>query len=208
MGLSKKDTKLVTDPLWDNNPVTVQVLGICSALAITAQLKAAIVMSLSFTFVLVMGNVTISLLRNVIPPKIRIIAQLIVAAALVIVVDFVLKAYVYDLSKQLSVYVGLIITNCILMGRFEAFALGNPPGKSFLDAIGNAGGYSIALLIVAFFRELLGSGTLLGFQILGDPIKKTGVYALGLLAPMALVTYGIVVWVQRSRNKALIEDSH
>ena len=118
MGLSKKDTKLVTDPLWDNNPVTVQVLGICSALAITAQLKAAIVMSLSFTFVLVMGNVTISLLRNVIPPKIRIIAQLIVAAALVIVVDFVLKAYVYDLSKQLSVYVGLIITNCILMGRF------------------------------------------------------------------------------------------
>ena len=137
MGLSKKDTKLVTDPLWDNNPVTVQVLGICSALAITAQLKAAIVMSLSFTFVLVMGNVTISLLRNVIPPKIRIIAQLIVAAALVIVVDFVLKAYVYDLSKQLSVYVGLIITNCILMGRFEAFALGNPPGKSFLDATGN-----------------------------------------------------------------------
>ena len=195
MGLSKKDTKLVTDPLWDNNPVTVQVLGICSALAITAQLKAAIVMSLSFTFVLVMGNVTISLLR--------------------IVVDFVLKAYVYDLSKQLSVYVGLIITNCILMGRFEAFALGNPPGKSFLDAIGNAGGYSIALLIVAFFRELLGSGTLLGFQVLGDPIKKTGAYALGyenngfmLLAPMALVTYGIVVWVQRSRNKALIEDSH
>lgn len=178
MGLSKKDTKLVTDPLWDNNPVTVQVLGICSALAITAQLKAAIVMSLSFTFVLVMGNVTISLLRNVIPPKIRIIAQLIVAAALVIVVDFVLKAYVYDLSKQLSVYVGLIITNCILMGRFEAFALGNPPGKSFLDAIGNAGGYSIALLIVAFFRELLGSGTLLGFQVLGDPIKKTGAYAL------------------------------
>ena len=215
MGLSKKDAKLVTDPLWDNNPVTVQVLGICSALAITAQLKAAIVMSLSFTFVLVMGNVTISLLRNVIPPKIRIIAQLIVAAALVIVVDFVLKAFVYDLSKQLSVYVGLIITNCILMGRFEAFALGTPPGKSFLDAIGNAGGYSIALLIVAFFRELLGSGTLLGFQVLGDPIKKTGAYALGyenngfmLLAPMALVTYGIVVWVQRSRNKALIEDSH
>ena len=204
MGLTKKDIKLVTDPLWDNNPVTVQVLGICSALAITAQLKAAIVMSLSFTFVLAMGNVAISLLRNVIPPKIRIIAQLIVAAA-----------FVYDLSKQLSVYVGLIITNCILMGRFEAFALGNPPGKSFLDALGNAGGYSIALLIVAFFRELLGSGTLLGFQVLGDPIKKTGVYALGyenngfmLLAPMALVTYGIVVWVQRSRNKSLIEEGH
>jgi len=136
MGLSKKDTKLVTDPLWDNNPVTVQVLGICSALAITAQLKAAIVMSLSFTFVLVMGNVTISLLRNVIPPKIRIIAQLIVAAALVIVVDFVLKAYVYDLSKQLSVYVGLIITNCILMGRLEAFAMTNKPWPSFLDGVG------------------------------------------------------------------------
>ncbi|AMD85235.1 Na+-transporting NADH:ubiquinone oxidoreductase subunit D [Capnocytophaga haemolytica] len=215
MGLSKKDLKLVTDPLMDNNPVTVQVLGICSALAITAQLKAAIVMSLSFTFVLAMGNVVISLLRNVIPPKIRIIAQLVVAAALVIVVDFVLKAYMYDLSKQLSVYVGLIITNCILMGRFEAFALGNPPKESFLDALGNAGGYSIALIVVAFFRELLGSGTLLGFQVLGDPIKKTGLYSIGyenngfmLLAPMALVCFGIFVWIQRSRNKSLIEDSH
>ena len=165
MGLSKKDLKLVTDPLMDNNPVTVQVLGICSALAITAQLKAAIVMSLSFTFVLAMGNVVISLLRNVIPPKIRIIAQLVVAAALVIVV--------------------------------------------------NAGGYSIALIVVAFFRELLGSGTLLGFQVLGDPIKKTGLYSIGyenngfmLLAPMALVCFGIFVWIQRSRNKSLIEDSH
>ncbi len=139
MGLSKKDVKLVTDPLWDNNPVIVQVLGICSALAITAQLKAAIVMGLSVIFVLAMGNVAISLLRNVIPPKIRIIVQLVVAAALVIVVDLVLKAYSYNLSKQLSVYVGLIITNCILMGRFEAFALGNGPWKSFLDGIGNAG---------------------------------------------------------------------
>lgn len=212
MGLSKKDAKLVTNPLWDNNPVTVQVLGICSALAITAQLKAALVMSLAFTFVLVMGNVMISLLRNVIPPKIRIIAQLIVAATLVIIVDLVLKAYVYELSKQLSVFVGLIITNCILMGRFEAFALGNTPFKSFLDGLGNAGGYSIALLVVAFFRELLGSGTLFGIQVLGDPIKKTGLYAFGyenngfmLLAPMALITYGIVIWVQRSRNKSLIE---
>lgn len=212
MGLSKKDAKLVTNPLWDNNPVTVQVLGICSALAITAQLKAALVMSLAFTFVMVIGNVMISILRNVIPPKIRIIAQLIVAASLVIIVDLVLKAYVYELSKQLSVFVGLIITNCILMGRFEAFALGNTPFKSFLDGLGNAGGYSVALLVVAFFRELLGSGTLFGIQVLGDPIKKTGLYALGyenngfmLLAPMALITYGIVIWVQRSRNKSLIE---
>lgn len=212
MGLSKKDISLVKDPLWDNNPITVQVLGICSALAITAQLNAAIVMGLSVIFVLSMGNVVISLIRNIIPPKIRIIVQLIVAAALVIVVDQVLKAFSYELSKQLSVFVGLIITNCIIMGRFEAFALGNGPWKSFLDGLGNGGGYALALVIVAFFRELLGSGTLLGYQVLGDPIKKTGVYALGyenngfmLLAPMALITYGIVIWVQRSRNKSLIE---
>ncbi|AEK23009.1 MULTISPECIES: NADH:ubiquinone reductase (Na(+)-transporting) subunit D [Capnocytophaga] len=213
MGLSKKDVKLVTDPLWDNNPITVQVLGICSALAITAQLKAAIVMGLSVIFVLSVGNVVISLIRNVIPGKIRIIVQLLVVAALVIIVDQVLKAFSYELSKQLSVFVGLIITNCIIMGRFEAFALGNTPWKSFLDGIGNAGGYALALVIVAFFRELLGSGTLLGFQVLGDPIKKTGLYALGyenngfmLLAPMALITYGIVIWIQRTRNKSLIEE--
>ena len=172
-------------------------------------------MGLAVTIITGFSNVIISIIRKTIPNRIRIIVQLVVVAALVTVVSQILKAFAYDVSVQLSVYVGLIITNCILMGRFEAFALGNPPGKSFLDAIGNAGGYSIALLIVAFFRELLGSGTLLGFQILGDPIKKTGVYALGyenngfmLLAPMALVTYGIVVWVQRSRNKTLIEDSH
>lgn len=213
MGLSKKDVKLVTDPLWDNNPITVQVLGICSALAITAQLKAAIVMGLSVIFVLSVGNVVISLIRNVIPGKIRIIVQLLVVAALVIIVDQVLKAFSYELSKQLSVFVGLIITNCIIMGRFEAFALGNTPWKSFLDGIGNAGGYALALVIVAFFRELLGSGTLLGFQVLGDPIKKTGLYALGyenngfmLLAPMALITYGIVIWIQRTRNKSLVEE--
>ncbi|ATA90358.1 MULTISPECIES: NADH:ubiquinone reductase (Na(+)-transporting) subunit D [Capnocytophaga] len=213
MGLSKKDVKLVTDPLWDNNPITVQVLGICSALAITAQLKAAIVMGLSVIFVLSVGNVVISLIRNVIPGKIRIIVQLLVVAALVIIVDQVLKAFSYELSKQLSVFVGLIITNCIIMGRFEAFALGNTPWKSFLDGIGNAGGYAIALVIVAFFRELLGSGTLFGIQVLGDPIKKTGLYALGyenngfmLLAPMALITYGIVIWIQRTRNKSLIEE--
>ncbi|GET45744.1 NADH:ubiquinone reductase (Na(+)-transporting) subunit D [Capnocytophaga felis] len=213
MGLSKKDVKLVTDPLWDNNPITVQVLGICSALAITAQLKAAIVMGLSVIFVLSVGNVVISLIRNVIPGKIRIIVQLLVVAALVIIVDQVLKAFSYELSKQLSVFVGLIITNCIIMGRFEAFALGNTPWKSFLDGIGNAGGYAIALVIVAFFRELLGSGTLFGIQVLGDPIKKTGLYALGyenngfmLLAPMALITYGIVIWIQRTRNKSLVEE--
>jgi len=212
--LTKKDLKLVTDPLADNNPITVQVLGICSALAITAQLKAAIVMALSVMFVLAAGNVVISLMRNIIPPKIRIIAQLVIAAALVIIVDQVLKAYSYELSQQLSVFVGLIITNCIIMGRFEAFALANTPWKSFLDGIGNAAGYGIILVIVAFFRELLGSGSLLGFKVLGDSVKKTGLYAYGyenngfmLLAPMALITLGIIIWVQRSRNTSLIEEN-
>ena len=200
MGLSKKDTKLVTDPLWDNNPVTVQVLGICSALAITAQLKAAIVMSLSFTFVLVMGNVTISLLRNVIPPKIRIIAQLIVAAALVIVVDFVLKAYVYDLSKQLSVYVGLIITNCILMGRLEAFAMTNKPWPSFLDGIGNGLGYALILILVGAFREFFGRGSLLGFKIIPQSFYDMGYVDNGMMAmpAMALILLGCVIWAHRA----------
>jgi Na+-transporting NADH:ubiquinone oxidoreductase subunit D len=212
--LKKKDLKLVKDPLFDNNPITVQVLGICSALAITAQLKAAIVMAISVMFVLAAGNVVISLMRNIIPPKIRIIAQLVIAAALVIIVDQVLKAYSYELSKQLSVFVGLIITNCIIMGRFEAFALANTPWKSFLDGIGNAGGYGIILVIVAFFRELLGSGTLFGIKVLGDSVKKTGLYAYGyenngfmLLAPMALITLGIIIWVQRSKNASLIEEN-
>ena len=211
--LSKKDAALIKDPLADNNPITIQVLGICSALAITAQLKAAIVMSISVIFVLGAGNVVISLIRNIIPSKIRIIVQLTVVAALVIIVDQVLKAYSYQLSKELGAFIGLIITNCIIMGRFEAFALGNGPWRSFLDGIGNALGYGVILIIVAFFRELLGSGTLLGFKVLGDPIAKTGVYAYGyenngfmLLAPMALVVVGIIIWVQRSRNKALIED--
>ena len=211
--LSKKDAKLITDPLADNNPITIQVLGICSALAITAELEASIVMSIAVLFVLSVGNVVISLLRNVIPSKIRIIVQLIVVATLVIIVDLVLKAFAYELSKTLSVFVGLIITNCIIMGRFEAFALANSPGKAFLDGIGNSLGYAVILIIVGFFRELLGSGTLLGIQVLGDPIEKTGVYAFGyenngfmLLAPMALVTVGLIIWVQRSRNTALIED--
>jgi Na+-transporting NADH:ubiquinone oxidoreductase subunit D len=211
--LSKKDAKLITDPLADNNPITVQVLGICSALAITVQLKAALVMAISVMVVLALGNVVISLIRNIIPPKIRIIVQLVVVAAMVAIVDLVLKAYSYQLSKTLSVFVGLIITNCIIMGRFEAFALANNPWRSFLDGIGNAAGYGAILIIVAFFRELLGSGTLMGFKVLGDSVKKTGLYALGyenngfmILPPMALVSVGIIIWVQRSKNKNLIED--
>lgn len=211
--LSKKDSKLILDPLADNNPITIQVLGICSALAITAQLKASIVMSVSVLFVLGVGNVVISLIRNIIPSKIRIIVQLTVVAALVIIVDLVLKAFAYELSKELSVFVGLIITNCIIMGRFEAFALGNGPWRSFLDGIGNAAGYGFILILVGFFRELLGSGTLMGFKVLGDHIEKTGIYAFGyenngfmLLSPMALIVVGLIIWVQRSKNKALIED--
>ena len=211
--LSKKDQKLILDPLADDNPITIQVLGICSALAITAQLKASIVMTISVIFVLGLGNVVISLIRNIIPSKIRIIVQLTVVAALVIIVDQVLKAFSYQLSKELGAFIGLIITNCIIMGRFEAFALGNGPWKSFLDGVGNALGYGIILIIVGFFRELLGSGTLLGFKVLGDPIAKTGLYAIGyenngfmLLAPMALIVVGIIIWVQRTRNTALVED--
>jgi len=211
--LSKKDAALITDPLADNNPITIQVLGICSALAITAELEASIVMAIAVLFVLGVGNVVISLMRNIIPSKIRIIVQLIVVATLVIIVDLVLKAFAYELSKTLSVFVGLIITNCIIMGRFEAFALANGPWKSFLDGIGNSLGYAVILIIVGFFRELLGSGTLLGIPVLGDPIEKTGLYAFGyenngfmLLAPMALITVGLIIWVQRSKNTALIED--
>ena len=211
--LSKKDSKLILDPLADNNPITIQVLGICSALAITTQLNASIVMAVSVIAVLGIGNVVISLMRNIIPSKIRIIVQLIIVAALVIIVDQVLKAYSYELSKQLSVFIGLIITNCIIMGRFEAFALANGPWRSFLDGIGNAAGYGLILVIVGFFRELLGSGSLFGFKVLGDPITKTGLYALGyenngfmVLPPMALIVIGIIIWVQRSRNKALVEE--
>ncbi|MEX2350707.1 MAG: NADH:ubiquinone reductase (Na(+)-transporting) subunit D [Flavobacteriaceae bacterium] len=212
--LSKKDKALILDPLTDNNPITIQVLGICSALAITAQLKASVVMAISVLFVMGAGNVVISLMRNIIPSKIRIIVQLVVVATLVIIVDQVLKAFAYELSKELSVFIGLIITNCIIMGRFEAFALGNGVYRSFLDGIGNALGYSVILIIVGFFRELLGSGTLLGIQVLGDPIAKTGLYSIGyenngfmLLSPMALIVVGIIIWVQRSRNPKLIEEN-
>nr|WP_321222114.1 NADH:ubiquinone reductase (Na(+)-transporting) subunit D [uncultured Psychroserpens sp.] len=214
MGLfSKKDAKLITDPLADNNPITIQVLGICSALAITAELKASLVMAIAVIFVLGVGNVVISLMRNIIPSKIRIIVQLIVVATLVIIVDQVLKAFAYELSKTLSVFIGLIITNCIIMGRFEAFALGNGPWKAFLDGIGNALGYGVILIIVGFFRELLGSGTLFGIPVLGDAIEKTGVYKYGyenngfmLMPPMALIIVGLLIWAQRSKNKDLIED--
>jgi Na+-transporting NADH:ubiquinone oxidoreductase subunit D len=212
--LTKKDANLIMDPLADNNPITIQVLGICSALAITAELKASVVMAISVIFVLGLGNVVISLIRNIIPSKIRIIVQLIVVATLVIIVDQVLKAFAYPLSKTLAVFVGLIITNCIIMGRFEAFALGNGPWRSFLDGIGNALGYGVILVIVGFFRELLGSGTLFGYPVLGNPIEKTGLYATGyenngfmIIPPAALIVVGIIIWVQRSRNRALIEEN-
>ncbi len=215
---SKKNKKLVTDPLTDNNPVTVQVLGICSALAITVQVEQGIVMGLAVIFVLVLGNLIISLLRNMIPSRIRIIVQLVVVAALVIIVNEVLKAYLPDVSEKLSVFVGLIITNCIIMGRFEAFAMGNKPWPSVLDGIGNGLGYAGLLVLVAIFRELFGSGSLLGIPIFGTPIPTpenplgTGLYAMGymnnnmmILPPMALIIVGIIIWVQRSRNKSLIE---
>lgn len=208
---SKKNRKLISDPLDDSNPITVQVLGICSALAITVKLYPALVMSISVLFVMGVGNVVISLLRNMIPNRIRIIVQLVVVASLVILVDQVLKAYVYDVSKELSVFVGLIITNCIIMGRFEAFALGNGPWKSFLDGVGNAFGYAWILLAVAFFRELLGSGTLFGARIIPESwyLGAGGYYSdngLMLLPPMALITVGIIIWVQRARNTKLIEE--
>lgn len=206
---SKKNRGLLTDPLNDNNPITVQVLGICSALAITVQLVPAIVMSLAVLFVLAMSNVIVSLIRNFIPNRIRIIVQLVVVAALVVLVDLILKAFVYDVSKQLSVFVGLIITNCIVMGRLEAFALGNGPWKSFLDGIGNAAGYAWILIAVAFFRELLGSGKLLGMQVIPDAVYQAGYVNNGLmlLSPMALITVGVIIWIQRSKNRKLIEKN-
>ena len=207
---SKKNKKLISDPLNDNNPITVQVLGICSALAITVQLKPAVVMSLSVLGVMSTANVIVSLMRNLIPSRIRIIVQLVVIASLVILVDEVLKAFVFDVSKELSVFVGLIITNCIIMGRLEAFALGHGPWKSFLDGLGNSFGYAWILVAVAFFRELLGSGTLYGYPVL----EKLGVYNYGyenngmmILPPMALITVGIIIWIQRIKNKKLIESN-
>ncbi len=204
---SKKNKKLITDPLNDNNPVTIQVLGICSALAVTVQMSNAVVMSLSVMGVLIVGNVIVSALRNLIPNKIRIIVQLVIVAALVIIVDQVLKAYVYDVSKQLSVFVGLIITNCIIMGRLEAFALGNKPWESALDGLGNGLGYGLVLVIVAFFKELLGSGKLFGIEVIPEAIYDFGYMNNGLmlLPPSSLVIVAIYIWVQKSRNPNLIE---
>ena len=208
--LSKKNRKLLTDPLDDNNPITVQVLGICSALAITVQLKPAVVMTMSVIFVMACSNVIISVLRNLIPNRIRIIVFLVVISSLVALVDQFLKAYAYDVSKELSIFIGLIVTNCIVMGRLEAFALGNGVWKSFLDGIGNAIGYGIILIIVAFFRELFGAGTLWGFQVIPDFIYEEYGYVNNgfmLLSPMALITVGLIIWIQRSRNRTLIEEN-
>ena len=206
---SKKNRVLLTDPLDDNNPITVQVLGICSALAITVQLKPAVVMSLSVVAVMGASNVIISLLRNLIPNRIRIIVQLVVVASMVILVDQILRAFAYDVSKQLSIFIGLIITNCIVMGRLEAFALGNGVWKSFLDGIGNAAGYGFILIVVALFRELFGSGKLFGFQVIPDIIYDMGYENNGLmlLSPMALITVGLFIWIQRARNRKLIEKN-
>ena len=207
---SAKNLKYLTGPFSANNPVIVQILGICSALAVTVKLKPAIVMALSVMVVTAFSNLVMSLLRNGIPSRIRIIVQLVVIAALVILVDQVLKAYVYDVSKQLSVYVGLIITNCIIMGRVEAFALGNKPWPSFLDGIGNGLGYGLILVIVAFFRELFGSGQLLGWQIVPESwyAANGGFYynnGLMLFPPMALIIVGCIIWLHRSYKKDLQE---
>ena len=206
---SKKNRVLIKDPLDDNNPITVQVLGICSALAITVQLKPAVVMTLSVIAVMAASNVIVSLLRNLIPNRIRIIVQLVVVASMVILVDQVLRAYAYDVSKQLSIFVGLIITNCIVMGRLEAFALGNGVWRSFLDGVGNALGYGMMLILVAFFRELFGSGKLYGFQVIPEAFYELGYVNNGfmLFSPIALITVGLIIWLQRARNRKLIEKN-
>jgi Na+-transporting NADH:ubiquinone oxidoreductase subunit D len=205
---SAKNLKLLTEPFGINNPITVQVLGICSALAVTVKLKPAIVMALSVTIVTAFSNLAIAALRKYIPDRIRIIVQLVVIATMVILVDQLLKAYVFDVSKQLSVFVGLIITNCIIMGRLEAFAMANKPWPSFIDGIGNGAGYGLILVVVSFFRELLGSGTIYGYPVL----EKLGIFNLGyesngmvILPPMALIFVGLIIWFQRSRSKSLIE---
>lgn len=204
---SAKNRKLVYDPLNDSNPITVQVLGICSALAVTVKMEPSIVMALAVMVVCAFSNLIISLIRNIIPTRIRIIVQLTVVAAMVILVDQFLKAFVYDVSKQLSVFVGLIITNCIIMGRLEAYAMANKPWPSFLDGIGNGLGYGLILVIVSMIRELFGSGELMGIRIIPESIYKMGYFNNGLIImpPMALIIVGIIIWIQRSRNKKLIE---
>lgn len=209
---NKKNQEILLGPLSKNNPVVVQMLGVCSALAVTSKLAPAIVMALSVTVVVAFANVIISLIRKTIPGRIRIIVQLVVAATLVTLVNEVLKVYAYDVSKQLSVFIGLIITNCILMGRLEAFALGNRPWESFLDGIGNGLGHGLILVIVGFFRELLGSGTLLGYQVLPQSIYATdGIHGyvnngLMILPPMALISVAVIIWVHRAYNKDLQEN--
>ena len=209
---NKKNKETLVGPLSKNNPIMVQMLGICSALAVTSKLEPSIVMALSVTVVVAFSNVVISLLRKTIPNRIRIIVQLVVAATLVTIVSEVLKAYAYDVSKQLSVFVGLIITNCILMGRLEAFALGNGPWESFLDGIGNGLGYGAVLVAVGFFRELFGSGTLLGYQIIPQSFYATdGIHGyvnngIMILPPMALISVAVLIWIHRSYNKELQEN--
>ncbi|MCB9307161.1 MAG: NADH:ubiquinone reductase (Na(+)-transporting) subunit D [Lewinellaceae bacterium] len=206
---SKKNRKVVSDPLDDNNPITVQVLGICSALAVTVQVKPALIMTLGVIFVCAFSNLIIALIRDTIPNRVRIIVQLIVVALLVTIVDQVLKAYMYDVSKKLSVFVGLIITNCIIMGRLEAFAMSQRPWPSFLDGIGNGIGYGVILVVVAIFRELFGSGSLLGFKVVPQWLYDMGYVNNGLmvLPPAALFIIGIYIWVQRSRNAKLLNVS-
>ena len=204
------DKKIFTNPFFSNNPVTVLVLGICSALAVTVKLESAIVMALSVTIVTGISSMLVSIIRNTIPNRIRIIVQLVVVAMFVILVDQILKAYVYDVSKQLSVYVGLIITNCIIMGRIEAFALGNKPLPSLVDGLANGMAYGLILIVLAFFRELLGSGTILGMQVvpLSWYVNNGGFYennGLCILPPMALIIVGIIIWVQRGIQKDLQE---
>lgn len=206
--LNKKNKAALFNPLSKDNPVLVQILGICSTLAVTVSLEPAIVMGISVIAVLAFSNVIISLIRNTIPTTIRIIVQLVVVAALVIIVQQILIAYNYEVSKQLSVFIGLIITNCILMGRLEAFALNNRPWPSFLDGIGNGLGYTIILVIVAFFRELLGSGTIFGFHVIPQWCYDHGYENNGLmiLPPMALITVACIIWVHRAHNTELQEN--
>lgn len=206
---SKKNRRLMTDPLDGANPISVQVLGICSALAITVQIEQAFVMSVSVLAVMMFGNVIVSAMRNLIPSRIRIIVQLVVVAALVILVNELLKAFMPDVSEKLSVFVGLIITNCIIMGRLEAFALGNKIWPSLLDGFGNAIGYAWILVAVAFFREVLGSGKIWGFQVIPESFYELGYMNnnMMILPPMALITVALIIWAQRSRNKDLIEEN-
>lgn len=205
---SKKNKRTLSDPLSDNNPITLQVLGICSALAVTVQVPTALVMSGAVIFVLTISNVTISLMRNKIPSKIRIIVELAVVATLVILVDQILKAYLFDISKKLSVFVGLIITNCIILGRAEAFALQNKPWPSFLDGLGNALGYAIILILVATGREVLGSGTFFGLQLIPDILYSAGYKNMGLmvLPPGAFILLGLIIWGQRMISKKFEES--